>query len=144
MLSNLIWWAVVGLIAGWAAGQLMKGGGYGVVMDIVLGIVGAVIGGWLLGALGITAGGFIGTIVVAIIGAVFLIWITRLSRRHSRGCGDSRLGCPAWAKPASVARALPSTSLRAGLPAKCRELRDPGHLKTQTSHPKFQTPPLGV
>jgi uncharacterized membrane protein YeaQ/YmgE (transglycosylase-associated protein family) len=81
MLSNLIWWAVVGLIAGWAAGQLMKGGGYGVVMDIVLGIVGAVIGGWLLGALGIYAGGFIGTIVVAIIGAVFLIWITRLLKK---------------------------------------------------------------
>jgi uncharacterized membrane protein YeaQ/YmgE (transglycosylase-associated protein family) len=76
MLSNLIWWAVVGLIAGWAAGQLMKGGGYGVVMDIVLGIVGAVIGGWLLGALGISAGGFI-----AIIGAVFLIWITRLLKK---------------------------------------------------------------
>lgn len=81
MLSHLIWWAVVGLIAGWAAGQLMKGGGYGVVMDIVLGIVGAVIGGWLLGALGISAGGFIGTIVVAIIGAVFLIWITRLLKK---------------------------------------------------------------
>jgi uncharacterized membrane protein YeaQ/YmgE (transglycosylase-associated protein family) len=81
MLSSLIWWAVVGLIAGWAAGQLMKGGGYGVVMDIVLGIVGAVIGGWLLGALGISAGGFIGTIVVAIIGAVFLIWITRLLKK---------------------------------------------------------------
>jgi uncharacterized membrane protein YeaQ/YmgE (transglycosylase-associated protein family) len=77
MITDLIWWVVVGLIAGWAAGKIMKGGGYGVVMDIVLGIVGAVVGGWLMGLLGIHAGGFIGTIIVAIIGAVFLIWLTR-------------------------------------------------------------------
>jgi uncharacterized membrane protein YeaQ/YmgE (transglycosylase-associated protein family) len=81
MLTNLIWWILVGLIAGWAAGKIMRGGGYGVVVDIILGIVGAVVGGWLLGALGISAGGFIGTIVVAIIGAIFLIWLTRLIKR---------------------------------------------------------------
>jgi uncharacterized membrane protein YeaQ/YmgE (transglycosylase-associated protein family) len=81
MIMNLIWWAVVGLIAGWAAGRIMKGGGYGVVMDIVLGIIGAVVGGWLVGALGIQAGGFIGTILVAILGAVVLIWITRLLKK---------------------------------------------------------------
>lgn len=81
MLMNLIWWAVVGLIAGWAAGKIMKGGGYGVVMDIVLGIVGAVVGGWLVGMLGFQAGGFITTIVVAILGAVVLIWITRLIKK---------------------------------------------------------------
>lgn len=81
MIRNLIWWAVVGLISGWAAGRIMKGGGYGVVMDIVLGIIGAVIGGWLLGIVGIQAGGFIGTIIVAIIGAVFLIWITRMLKK---------------------------------------------------------------
>jgi uncharacterized membrane protein YeaQ/YmgE (transglycosylase-associated protein family) len=81
MLTNLIWWIIVGLIAGWAAGKIMKGGGYGVAMDIVLGIVGAVVGGWLLGALGIYAGGLIGTIVVAIIGAMFLIWLSRLLKK---------------------------------------------------------------
>ena len=81
MLTSLIWWIVVGLIAGWAAGKIMTGGGYGTAMDIVLGIVGAVVGGWLLGALGIHAGGLIGTIVVAIIGAIFLIWITRLLKK---------------------------------------------------------------
>ena len=81
MLGNLIWWIVVGVIAGWAAGKIMKGGGYGVVMDFVLGVVGAVVGGWLLGALGIQAGGLIGSIVVAIIGAVFLIWLTRLLKK---------------------------------------------------------------
>jgi uncharacterized membrane protein YeaQ/YmgE (transglycosylase-associated protein family) len=50
-------------------------------MDIVLGIVGAVVGGWLMGMLGIHAGGFLGTIVIAIIGAVFLIWLSRLLKK---------------------------------------------------------------
>jgi uncharacterized membrane protein YeaQ/YmgE (transglycosylase-associated protein family) len=81
MLTGLIWWIVVGLIAGWAAGKIMQGGGYGTVADIILGIVGAVVGGWLLGALGIHGGGLIGTIVVAIIGAIFLIWLTRLLKK---------------------------------------------------------------
>ncbi|HUO14955.1 MAG TPA: GlsB/YeaQ/YmgE family stress response membrane protein [Verrucomicrobiae bacterium] len=81
MITALIWWVVVGLIAGWAAGKIMKGSGYGAGMDIVLGIVGAVVGGWLVGLLGLHAGGLIGTIVVAIIGAVFLIWISRLLKK---------------------------------------------------------------
>jgi uncharacterized membrane protein YeaQ/YmgE (transglycosylase-associated protein family) len=82
MLTNLIWWIVVGLIAGWAAGKIMKGGGYGAAMDIVLGIIGAVVGGWIFGALGIyPGGGLIGSIVVAIIGAIFLIWLTRLLKK---------------------------------------------------------------
>ena len=80
-MTNFIWWIIVGLIAGWAAGKIMKGGGYGVVMDIILGIIGAVVGGWLLGALGIQAGGFISTIIVAILGAIFLIWLTRLIKK---------------------------------------------------------------
>jgi uncharacterized membrane protein YeaQ/YmgE (transglycosylase-associated protein family) len=81
MITSLIWWVLVGLIAGWAAGKIMKGGGYGVAMDIVLGIIGAVVGGWLVGILGFQAGGFISTIIVAIIGAVFLIWISRMIKK---------------------------------------------------------------
>jgi uncharacterized membrane protein YeaQ/YmgE (transglycosylase-associated protein family) len=81
MLTDLIWWIIVGLIAGWAAGKIMRGGGYGALVDIILGIVGAVVGGWLLGALNIHAGGLLGTIVVAIIGAMFLIWLTRLLKK---------------------------------------------------------------
>ena len=77
MLGGLIWWILVGLIAGWAAGKIMKGRGYGPLMDIALGIVGAVVGGVLLGLLGIHSEGFIGTIIVAIVGAVFLIWLSR-------------------------------------------------------------------
>jgi uncharacterized membrane protein YeaQ/YmgE (transglycosylase-associated protein family) len=82
-MMHLIWWVVVGLIAGWAAGRIMKGGGYGVIMDIILGIVGAVVGGWLVGVVGIHAGGFISTIIVGIIGAVILIWVTRLIKKEA-------------------------------------------------------------
>jgi len=75
-------WIVVGLIAGWLAGQVMKGGGYGVLVDILLGIVGGVLGGWIFGMLGIwPAGGIIGSLIVAFIGAVILVAITRLIKR---------------------------------------------------------------
>ena len=77
MLGNLLWWCIVGLIAGFLAGKVMKGGGFGVAMDIVIGIVGAIIGGWVFGLIGIYAGGLIGSIVVAFVGAVLLIWIVR-------------------------------------------------------------------
>jgi uncharacterized membrane protein YeaQ/YmgE (transglycosylase-associated protein family) len=82
MLSVLIWWIIVGLIAGWAAGKIMKGGGYGPLMDTLLGMVGAVLGGWLFNALGIyPAGGIIASILVAIVGAVILISLSRLVKR---------------------------------------------------------------
>jgi uncharacterized membrane protein YeaQ/YmgE (transglycosylase-associated protein family) len=80
-MSGFIYWIVVGLIAGWLAGKVMKGGGYGVVMDIVLGILGALLGGWVFGLLGLHAGGLIGSIIVAFIGAVILVWITRLLKK---------------------------------------------------------------
>jgi uncharacterized membrane protein YeaQ/YmgE (transglycosylase-associated protein family) len=60
----------------------MKGGGYGPAMDILLGIAGAFVGGWLMRGLGFyTAGGLIPAILVAIVGAIFLIWITRLIKK---------------------------------------------------------------
>ena len=76
---HLIWWIIVGLIAGWATGKIMRGSGYGVFMDIVVGIVGAVIGGFVMRQLGFTGqGGMIYTILVAIGGAVVLTWLLRL------------------------------------------------------------------
>jgi uncharacterized membrane protein YeaQ/YmgE (transglycosylase-associated protein family) len=75
-------WIVVGLIAGWLAGQVMKGGGYGILVDVILGIVGGLLGGWIFGQLGIwPGGGMIGAIVVAFIGAVILVAVTRLFKR---------------------------------------------------------------
>src|ERR1700722_10543724 len=75
-------WIIVGLIAGWLAGQVMKGGGYGVLVDIILGLLGGLLGGWLFGQLGLGAGGgMVGSIIVAFIGAVILVGITRLIKR---------------------------------------------------------------
>lgn len=73
----LIYTVLVGLVAGWLAGQVMKGGGYGVLVDIILGILGGIVGGWLFGLLHIPLNGLIGRIVVSFIGAVILVWITR-------------------------------------------------------------------
>jgi len=76
--GGLIAWLVVGLLAGWLAGQFMKGGGYGIVGDIVLGIIGAFLGGFLFSILmpGSSVG-LLGSIVVAFIGAVILIALVR-------------------------------------------------------------------
>ena len=81
MVHGIIWWIIVGLIAGWAAGKIMKGSGYGVIADIVLGILGAITGGWVVGLLGVGGGGLIWRILVAMLGAVILIWITRFLKK---------------------------------------------------------------
>jgi uncharacterized membrane protein YeaQ/YmgE (transglycosylase-associated protein family) len=78
---GFISWIVVGLIAGWLAGQVMKGGGYGVLVDIILGILGGILGGWVFGLLGLHANGMIGSIVVAFVGAVLLVWISHQLKR---------------------------------------------------------------
>ena len=88
-LSAVIWWLIVGLIAGFLASVVMRGGGYGIVGDIIAGIIGAFIGGWLFGLLGISAGGgLLGSIIVAFVGAVILIAILRAV---SGGYGRRRL-----------------------------------------------------
>ena len=76
--GGVIAWLVVGAIAGWLAGQFMRGGGFGLLGDIVVGIIGAFIGGFVLTVLGIGgSAGFVGSIVVAFIGAVILIALLR-------------------------------------------------------------------
>ena len=78
----ILWWIIVGLIAGWVTGKLMRGEGYGALMDIVIGIVGAVIGGFVMRSLGFAgAGGLLYTILVAVLGAVILTLIIRLITR---------------------------------------------------------------
>jgi uncharacterized membrane protein YeaQ/YmgE (transglycosylase-associated protein family) len=78
---GLLYLIVVGLIAGWLAGQVMKGGGYGVLVDIILGILGGIVGGWVFGMLGIwPGGGIIGSIVVAFVGAVISVPSTKQSQ----------------------------------------------------------------
>ena len=78
-IETLIIWLVIGAIAGWLAGQIMRGGGFGLVGDIVVGVVGAVVGGWLLPRIGVfVLGGMLGEILNAVIGACVVLFIARL------------------------------------------------------------------
>ena len=77
--GGIIAWLVMGLIAGWLAGLVMKGGGYGIVVDIIIGILGAVIGGYVFGLLDTGGIGFLGSMVVAFLGACLLIAIVRFA-----------------------------------------------------------------
>jgi uncharacterized membrane protein YeaQ/YmgE (transglycosylase-associated protein family) len=78
----MLYAVLVGLVAGWATGKIMKGSGYGVLVDIVLGIVGGILGSWILGLLGFaTTGGLLANILVAILGAVLLVIIVRALKK---------------------------------------------------------------
>jgi uncharacterized membrane protein YeaQ/YmgE (transglycosylase-associated protein family) len=78
---SILWFLIIGLIAGFLAGKVMRGGGFGVVGDLIVGCIGALLGGWLLGLLGVSWGGFIGSLITAFLGAVVLLWLIRLIRR---------------------------------------------------------------
>lgn len=74
-ITGLIIFLAIGALAGWLAGNLMKGGGFGVVNNIIIGVVGSVVGGFVFGLLGISAGGLIGSIISATAGAALLLFI---------------------------------------------------------------------
>ena len=76
--GGILLWLLVGLIAGWAAGQVSRGHGFGVVGNILIGLVGAVVGGYLAGFLVTGTVGFIGSVVVAFFGAVILLTLVRM------------------------------------------------------------------
>ena len=79
---EFLWFILIGLAAGWLAGQLMKGGGFGVVGDIVVGVIGSLLGGFLFRTLGVSAGGgLLGSLIVAVIGAVVLLFLLRLIKK---------------------------------------------------------------
>lgn len=81
-MSVILWWVIVGLLAGWATERIMKGKGFGPVMDIVVGIAGAIVGGLIMRLLGFGAsGGLILTVLVAMMGAVLLTLILRFFTR---------------------------------------------------------------
>jgi uncharacterized membrane protein YeaQ/YmgE (transglycosylase-associated protein family) len=75
---GLIGWIVIGLIAGWLAGKIARGSGYGCITDIVLGLVGSVLGGWLFMKLGILGGGFLVSLAAATVGAVIIVSVVHL------------------------------------------------------------------
>jgi uncharacterized membrane protein YeaQ/YmgE (transglycosylase-associated protein family) len=81
-LTALVVVIIIGAIAGWLAGQIVKGSGFGLVGDIVVGIIGALVAGWLFPRIGLSlGGGIIGSIISAAIGAIIVLVIVRLVKR---------------------------------------------------------------
>lgn len=81
-----LWMILIGLIAGWATGKIMKGSGYGFIADILLGIVGALVGGWIASLLGLAAhGGLIYSLLIAVLGAVLVVFLFRLITGRASG-----------------------------------------------------------
>lgn len=79
---QFIYFLIIGALAGWGAGQLMKGGGFGILVNIVLGIIGGVVGGWVFSLLGISSnGGLIGSLVTSLVGAVLILYVARLIKK---------------------------------------------------------------
>lgn len=77
----LVWFILIGIAAGWFAGQIMKGGGFGILGDLIVGVIGSLLGGWLFGLAHIGLGGLLGQLVVATVGAVVLLFLLRLIKK---------------------------------------------------------------
>jgi uncharacterized membrane protein YeaQ/YmgE (transglycosylase-associated protein family) len=79
---NLLWFLIIGLVAGWLAGVIMKGRGFGLIGNLIVGVIGAFLGAWLLKQLGITTYGLIGSLVAALVGALVLLFIVGLIKKR--------------------------------------------------------------
>jgi uncharacterized membrane protein YeaQ/YmgE (transglycosylase-associated protein family) len=81
MLSTILIWVVVGIIAGWLTGLVVKGRGFGLLGDLVIGLLGGIIGGLVFGLVGLAPTSWLGQIVVSFVGGVILVALIRLIRR---------------------------------------------------------------
>lgn len=77
----LLWTILIGIFAGFLAGHFVRGRGFGVLMDLIVGIIGSILGGWLFSLVGLVAYGLIGRLFTAFIGAVILLWLVRAVKR---------------------------------------------------------------
>lgn len=78
---EFLWYIIIGIVAGFLAGKIMKGGGFGILVNLLVGIIGGLLGGWLFGLLGISASGIWGSLVTATIGAILFLWILSLFKK---------------------------------------------------------------
>jgi uncharacterized membrane protein YeaQ/YmgE (transglycosylase-associated protein family) len=78
---NIIYFLLIGIVAGWLAGLIMKGRGFGLIGNLIVGCIGALLGGFLFGALGIAAYGLIGSLIAALVCAIVLLWIISLVKK---------------------------------------------------------------
>jgi uncharacterized membrane protein YeaQ/YmgE (transglycosylase-associated protein family) len=77
----LVWVILIGILAGWIAGQLWKGSGFGVLGDLIVGVIGSLLGSFIFGLIGIGAYGLIGRLVISVLGALILLWLIRLIKK---------------------------------------------------------------
>lgn len=75
---TLLWFIIIGIVAGFLAGKIMRGGGFGLIVNLLLGIIGGVLGGWLFDFLGFTTSGILGNLLTATVGAILLLWVASL------------------------------------------------------------------
>ncbi len=78
---DIVWFLIIGLVAGFLAGKLMRGGGFGLVGNLAVGVVGAILGGWLFGELGIPTAGHVGSLITALVGAIILLFLVGMIKR---------------------------------------------------------------
>jgi len=78
---SFLWFLIIGAVAGWLAGLIMKGAGFGLIVNIIVGCIGAVLGGWLFGVLGFTSSGLIGSLITALVGAIVMLFIISLIKK---------------------------------------------------------------
>ena len=78
---NFIWFLLIGLIAGWLAGQIMKGKGFGLGGNLIIGVIGALLGGFLFGLLGLSSNSLLGSLVTATVGAIVLLFLVGKFRK---------------------------------------------------------------
>lgn len=78
---NIILYLLLGAVAGWLAGQIMRGGGFGLLWNIIIGIIGGFIGGWLMSLLNIQKAGLLWELIVAVIGAIVLLFVVSLFKK---------------------------------------------------------------
>jgi len=81
MIWHIILYLLFGAVAGWLAGQIMRGGGFGLLWNIIIGIIGGFIGGWLMSLLNIQKGGWLWELIVAVIGAIVLLFVVSLFKK---------------------------------------------------------------
>lgn len=83
---SFLWFLLIGLIAGWLAGSIVKGGGFGLILNIIVGIVGSMLGGFLFQLIGIGANNKLGSLITATVGAIVLLlivqWISKKRRNN--------------------------------------------------------------
>lgn len=79
-----VWYVIIGIVAGFLAGKIMRGGGFGLPLNLLIGIIGGVLGGWVFGLVGIATTGLLGSLITSVVGAILLLWIVSMFNKPKK------------------------------------------------------------